>query len=585
MRYRSINPYVANSLGGWSVPHRLPVQSGPSFAANAGTSSFGMSGVNAHAIILPPADEQPAGRGGLALASWSRSLRCFIEVLVPLHPLLGSASKARQQLQFKLALSKAPLAFLWDHRVQSAAIMPGAAYFEMAAAAGRTLLRLAEPCVALTGAAIAAPLRLPAPAEAQVVTVAADVRLVAGEVSIRSAAAGDSKGAETLHLRGSLTAARAVVASVECLPADGASGRCISADAARAACLEPLDTAAVYEGLRLAGLQYGPAFRRLRGIAQGPSAAAARLDGRVANGSHDASVSGFLMHPTLLDSCLQLGALVPEEAAPGGSPSTDGGGAFVPAGLAVYLIQQPLQEGSCPVTVVRRSPQAARRAAGATYRDHVLVSETGAVLSVLDGLEAKQLQGSGGARAGTAAAKQLPQAELLYEVSWQAAVQAATAQSVLDGAAGMTTLGLRDGGSDPVRGASSSLAVLQAALEQQSAALQLSTVSSVVAGASSASAMNVGGNALWGMLRAFAQEAPAVSHGGSRWDPQATVARGRGVDSSLVLAASASAKVADGYGSQLLAGTALHAVLLPSGSVQPALAPYHLMPRPRGAFR
>ena len=92
-RRRAINPYVANSFAGWAVPHRLPIQPGPVAPANAGTSSFGMSGVNAHAIITPQATEALAAGAELAPATWQRSLRCFVEVLVPLHPLLGTAVK------------------------------------------------------------------------------------------------------------------------------------------------------------------------------------------------------------------------------------------------------------------------------------------------------------------------------------------------------------------------------------------------------------------------------------------------------------------------------------------------------------
>ena len=90
---RAINPYVANSFAGWGLPHRLPIQSAPAAPANAGASSFGMSGVNAHAIIMARSTEVPAAAGALAPATWQRSLRCFVEVLVPLHPLLGAAVK------------------------------------------------------------------------------------------------------------------------------------------------------------------------------------------------------------------------------------------------------------------------------------------------------------------------------------------------------------------------------------------------------------------------------------------------------------------------------------------------------------
>ena len=56
----------------------------------AGTSSFGMSGVNAHAIIQhTPAELLSAGLP----TSWQKSMRCFVDVLVALHPLIGVAFK------------------------------------------------------------------------------------------------------------------------------------------------------------------------------------------------------------------------------------------------------------------------------------------------------------------------------------------------------------------------------------------------------------------------------------------------------------------------------------------------------------
>jgi hypothetical protein len=52
-----------------------------------------MSGVNAHAIISRP-EALPEGRERRpATAAWQRSMQCFVDVLVALHPLLGPAAK------------------------------------------------------------------------------------------------------------------------------------------------------------------------------------------------------------------------------------------------------------------------------------------------------------------------------------------------------------------------------------------------------------------------------------------------------------------------------------------------------------
>ena len=465
--------------------------------------------------------------------------------------------------------------------------MPGAAYFEMAAAAGCTLLRVAEPAVALTGAAIAAPLRLPAAAEAGSVVLAADVALVGGGISIRSAAgqaskAADGKAAETLHLQGSLAAVGASAAA-----AAPPAALSLSLDAVRAACQQPQDTAAVYSGLQAAGLQYGRAFRQLRGIKRGDSSAAARL-GSSRSFQADADVSGFLLHPALLDSGLQLGALVPEPAAGSSSAAADAadGGAFVPAGLSVYLIQRPVQQGSALHAIVRRSPDSPRKAPGATSRDHALLSGTGTVLAVLDGLEAKQLGGSGAAAAKSAAAAAAKQAsDILYDVAWQAAGLASGAVAPLAKAAVQR---LPSGRTVPLAAASSSLLVLQAAMQQQVAAVQLQTVAQQPSGSIAPAASDQAASsetALWGMLRAFAQEAPAVAHGGVRRDPLAASQGSSSSSRMLVSHASPAARESDGYGSLMQGGAALTAALLPSSGAHPAPGPNHLMPKPRGAFR
>jgi hypothetical protein len=139
--------------------------------------------------------------------------------------------------------------------------MPGAAYFELATAAAHTLIKLAAPSVALTSATIAAPFKLPAAAEAASVVLSAEVALAAGEVSIRSGAAGPTaaKGAGMLHLKGSMAAVR--MENFNGVQGTAREQMPLSADAVRAACREPQPTVSVYGKLLEAGLEYGPAFR------------------------------------------------------------------------------------------------------------------------------------------------------------------------------------------------------------------------------------------------------------------------------------------------------------------------------------
>ena len=173
-----------------------------------------------------------------------------------------SLLQAKQQLQFSLPTGRPSLAFFWDHQVQGAAILPGAAYFELATAAAHTLLKLAAPPVAVVAASIAAPFKLPAAAEGSSVVLTAEVALVAGDVSIRSGPADKfaAQGASMLHLKGSVAS---VSKEADAVNSSAAVPHAValSVDAVRAACCEPQPTAGLYGKLAAAGLNYGPEFR------------------------------------------------------------------------------------------------------------------------------------------------------------------------------------------------------------------------------------------------------------------------------------------------------------------------------------
>ena len=171
---------------------------------------------------------------------------------------------------------------------------------------------------------------------------------------------------------------------------------------------------------------------------------------------------------------------------------------------------------------------------------------------------------------------------MLYEVAWQAASSATAAHEALSAAAGAQRL--PSSHTVPLAAAGASLLVLRSALEQQAVAVQLHTAAEAVPCSIVAPPAASAGDALWGMLRAFAQEAPAVSHGGIRRDllaPSSSPA----TNSIVMSRSSGAAKAADGYGSLVQGGSASHAVLLPSDATRAAAALYHLVPRPRGAFR
>ena len=150
---REVNPYVAAALGEWRSRHSMAAAPSrqPGAAASlleagaqplAGTSSFGMSGVNAHALLSMPeggsgaADSLAATAAGGGSA-WQRG--DFWPRPIP-HPLLLAATVRASSSGGRLSecaaeLSAASLAWLHDHAVHGRALLPAAAMFELAAAA------------------------------------------------------------------------------------------------------------------------------------------------------------------------------------------------------------------------------------------------------------------------------------------------------------------------------------------------------------------------------------------------------------------------------------------------------------------
>ena len=145
MHLRNMNPYVEAALGDWHRSLRfaagLPRQTAPAIrddATFAGCSSFGMSGVNAHAVVQRPLFGDGARQDGPRCAVWDRQ-RAW--PLVPVHPLLQSGLIYLNERKATLssALTSSEGTRLLDYQVQGHALMPEAALLELIVAAGRTL--------------------------------------------------------------------------------------------------------------------------------------------------------------------------------------------------------------------------------------------------------------------------------------------------------------------------------------------------------------------------------------------------------------------------------------------------------------
>lgn len=149
MHLCALNPYVTAALGGWArhgpqtltaaLPRLLcPGRPSPGLC---GTSSFGMSGVNAHALLAAPTLGQPrssAAQGLSPVLTWRRA-RFWPHALAH-AALAAAAAAATASTVFAMDLRAPALAFLGDCRLAGRAQVPAAALLEAAAAACQALL-------------------------------------------------------------------------------------------------------------------------------------------------------------------------------------------------------------------------------------------------------------------------------------------------------------------------------------------------------------------------------------------------------------------------------------------------------------
>ena len=119
-----------------------------------------MSGVNAHVVLACPIACSAAVPAGPML--WRRKA-LGSPVPIPCgHPLLYSAAATEtgNRAVFSMRLDVPGLAFLGDHRVQGAELLPGAAMCEAASAAAWALLTSSNRRAAVLAATFVTPLRL-----------------------------------------------------------------------------------------------------------------------------------------------------------------------------------------------------------------------------------------------------------------------------------------------------------------------------------------------------------------------------------------------------------------------------------------
>lgn len=544
---------MANSFANWSFKHRLPLQSAPDISYHSGTSSFGMSGVNAHAILSDTSDKVSMTLGNKKL-TWNSNLQSTDLVLHMLHPLLKTASKKRDIAVLQSNLMHSKLSFLWDHCVNGTAIFPGAGFLESSHAASKELLAISSAPIAIVESSIVAPLSLSSSKESSLM-LSFEIHLSSGSIEAKSVQS--SFASVSIHLKSS-------VAFLDATKQLGQEEGCsdLSLEIMRASCPIPRSVARVYEGLAAAGLQYGPSFRLMKNIHCGYERAFSCID---VPREFQYDTSGFLMHPSSLDTCLQMGALV--EVADNSKTEE----AYVPASIAAFFLAEPVWSGvgmlgySCPSNAkYRKSPNA-------TYRDHIAKTGYGNCLAHVEALEAKPLPSEHHKKINVNEEKE----EAMYQI--EVKVTAPETMQTANKLKGTSLFEISNR-----QKVSSMLLALQASMGENTLDVELS--SRIESWHTSNSVHSWQQNSLssgmWGMLRSLAAEAPSVSYGGykiSGLNPKT-----QPMD-KLRFSNHEGSKQSDLYGVTIDGGVQ-SLTTLKRCTLREAPDAFHLLPEPRGAF-
>ncbi|XXY47425.1 type I polyketide synthase [Sorangium sp. So ce269] len=287
------------------------------------------------------------------------------------HPLLGaptSVSTQRGATLWQTTLYRAEPAHLADHRVEDVVVLPAAAYIDLALAAAAHVYG-AKPFV-LEGLAIHEALVLDE-VGCTVQTVMAE-QPGAASLTISSFQGGSWRRHATVRARPS-KAALAAATPV--------------ADLARRL-EETASVAAFYDRLAGEGLRYGVAYRGLVGLRIGRGEALGEIE--LPDGA--GSSADYVVHPALLDACLQvfLAAL----------PASEVKGPMVP--VAVKSIRRGGAVG-------KKAWSHARVASGERLEGDVrLLDEAGQLLLEVKGLKVHRLEGL-----------EQPETEWLLGVAWR----------------------------------------------------------------------------------------------------------------------------------------------------------------------
>ena len=302
------------------------------------------------------------------------------------HPLLGQRLSSPALDQGTLVFASEPgadqPAFLNEHRVFGSAILPAAAFFETALAAGRQAMP-GQP-VQLEAVALHQALIFPPEGSLRVQTILKPDDN-GFHMEIHSLTTEDGKEAWRLHASGSLRAGKSEMPSIQRLEVEQACPQTLSCDDHFASC-------------EARGVTYGPAFRILTGLTLGEGQVLGQITPLPEQtGGRD----GYGLHPALLDACLQVCAAA--------STDTDPEMTYLPTGLDRFQIFTT-PTGPC-YSHARMVDGDGGRTGHLTLFDR-----EGRLVAELEGLQFREVS-----REVLLRDRQDPASDQLYEVNWEEA--------------------------------------------------------------------------------------------------------------------------------------------------------------------
>lgn len=291
-----------------------------------------------------------------------------------LHPLLGQLLPvAGLQTIFETVFTASSPAFLADHCVDHNPVFPATAYVEQGLAAARQVF--GEGQHTLKELSIQQAMVFPADQRREVqVHLGPEQR---GERSFEvfsrpSTARDDRDPAWTLHAAGTLQAERGASAPAP-EPIDLAT--------LRGRLVDSIPAAAFYEQMAACKLQYGPRFQVLSELSTGQTEALGRIEW---SGPLAKEADGYLLHPAILDGCLQSMAGVIAKA----QGEDEQGSLLLPTAIERVCVREPSASGTFWVST-RLRPRATEE--GTFVADLDLVTAKGAIVAEIRGARVQRV--------------------------------------------------------------------------------------------------------------------------------------------------------------------------------------------------